>query len=74
MDDQSRPPFADGDPSDATHIDLGDTARQVGLFESANGLPHGVLEIVIAIGLALLLLPLRAVWRAMRHGDQPPQG
>jgi hypothetical protein len=74
MDDHSRPPFADDGPSDAGDIDLGDTARQVGLFESANGLPHGVLEIVIAIGLALMLVPLRAVWRAMRHGDDPRQG
>ncbi len=74
MDDQSRPPFADDEPSDGTDIDLGETARQVGLFESANGLPHGVLEIVIAIGLALLLLPLRALWRAMRRGDDPRQG
>ena len=74
MDDQSRPPFAGDGPSDDPDIDLGDTARQVGLFESANGLPHGVPEIVIAIGLALLLLPLRAAWRAMRRGDDPRQG
>jgi hypothetical protein len=73
MDDQTRPSVAD-DESDGQDIDLGGTARQVGLFESANGLPHGVLEILIAIGLALLLLPLRAVWRAIRRGDRPPGG
>ena len=74
MDDEAGPPFADAEPSDATDIDLGDTARQVGLFESANGLPHGVLEIVIAIGLALLLVPLRAAWRAIRRSDDPRRG
>ena len=73
MDDQTRP-SVDDDESGGQDIDLGETARQVGLFESANGLPHGVLEIVIAIGLALLLLPLRAAWRALRRGDEPHGG
>jgi len=74
MDEQSRSPVADGDEPDGTDIDLGATARQVGLFESANGLPHGVLEVVIAIGLALLLVPLRAAWRAFRRSDDPDRG
>jgi hypothetical protein len=50
---------------DPTPIDLGETARQVGLFESANGVPHGAFAIVLALILALLLLPMRAAWRAL---------
>jgi hypothetical protein len=53
-------------------IDMGDTARQIGLFESANGIPHGIVEIVIAILLALAIFPLRAAWRWLRGtGDRP---
>lgn len=56
-----------GDP---VGIDLGASARQVGLFETANGVPHGIAAIVIAFGAALLLLPARAVWRALTgRGD-----
>lgn len=51
-----------GDP---TGIDLGASARQVGLFETANGVPHGITAIVVAFGAALLLLPARAIWRAL---------
>jgi hypothetical protein len=50
---------------DPTPIDLGATAHQIGLFESANGIPHGPFTIAVALILALLLLPVRAAWRAM---------
>ena len=31
---------------------------QVGLFESANGLPHGPIAIVLAIAVALIVYPI----------------
>jgi hypothetical protein len=32
--------------------------RQVGLFESANGMPHGPVAILLAIVMAILVLPV----------------
>jgi len=45
-------------------IDLGDTARQIGLFETGNGWQHGVIEIGIALLAALILVPLRSFLRS----------
>jgi len=50
-----------GDP---TPIDLGDTARQIALFETGNGWQHGVISILVALIAALLWLPLRAILRS----------
>lgn len=60
---------AAGEP---VQVDLGASARQVGQFETANGLPHGLAEIVVALGAALLRVPTRAIWRALtgRGGDR----
>jgi hypothetical protein len=49
-----------GDP---TPIDLGATARQIGLFETSIGLQHGFIDILVALGAALMLLPLGAFLR-----------
>lgn len=55
---------------EAIDIDLGASARQIGLFETANGMPHGLAAILVAFGAALLLLPARAIWRALSgRGD-----
>ncbi len=43
----------------------GDFIGQVGLFETANGLPHGPMAIVLGIALALLFYPLRRAVRAV---------
>lgn len=63
-----RRPRSTNDPSMAVpgHVDLGASARQVGLFETANGVPHGLGAIVIAFGAALLLVPVRTLWQAVR--------
>jgi hypothetical protein len=45
-------------------IDLGDTARQVALFETGNGWQHGFIEIGIAILAAIVLIPLRSFLRS----------
>ena len=42
------------DPS----FDAGASARQIGLFESANGVPHGIVAIVAAFLIALITYPL----------------
>jgi len=43
------------------------------LFETANGMPHGIAAIVVAFGAALLLLPARAIWQALtRRGNDRP--
>jgi hypothetical protein len=39
---------------------------QVGLFETANGLPHGPIAIVAAIAAALVLYPLSRLVRSLR--------
>ena len=36
---------------------------QVGLFESANGLPHGPVAIVLAIAVALIVYPIGRIAR-----------
>jgi len=51
-------------PADPTPIDLGDTARQIALFETGNGLQHGVLEVLIALIAAVTALLLRAFVRS----------
>jgi hypothetical protein len=50
-------------PHDRTPIDLGDTSRQIALFEVGNGLQHGVLDILVALAAALILLPARSLLR-----------
>ena len=56
-------------PEDVTPVDLGATARQVGLFETGNGWQHGIIDIFFALGAVLLLLPLGAYRRRMaRNG------
>ena len=45
-------------------IDMGDTARQLGLFETANGWQHGFIGILVALIAALLWLPLRSFLRS----------
>ena len=48
-------------------LDASGTAGGIGLFETANGLPHGLFGILVALGAALLLVPIRALWRAARR-------
>jgi hypothetical protein len=60
----------EGDPSP---IDLGDTARQIGLFETGNGWQHGIFGILLALIVALLWWPIRAFLRSgWRDGAEPP--
>ncbi len=51
-------------PADPTPIDLGDTARQIALFETGNGLQHGILDILIAVVAAMMAVLLRAFLRS----------
>ena len=50
--------------SDPAPIDMGDTARQLALFETGIGWQHGVISILVALGAALLWLPLRSFLRS----------
>ncbi len=50
-------PKASSLPDDPILVDLGATARQIGLFETGNGWQHGIIDIFFALGAALLLLP-----------------
>jgi hypothetical protein len=52
--DRLDPPVK-GDPAP---IDLSATARQIGLFETSIGWQHGFIDILVALGAALMLLPL----------------
>ena len=45
-------------------IDLDDTARKLALFETGNGMQHGVIEIVAALLAAFMLVPLRSFLRS----------
>jgi hypothetical protein len=49
---------------DHTPFDPADTARQLGLFETGNGWQHDVFGILVALGAALLWLPLRSFLRS----------
>jgi len=62
------PPTSEPEPF---HVDLGASARQIGLFETANGLPSGIWAIVVAFLAALLMFPIRAFWRRLVGGDRP---
>jgi hypothetical protein len=61
---RTRRPTAPSAADESIPSDLGSTARQIGLFETANGWPYGVLSILVALGAALLWLPLRAFLRS----------
>ena len=52
------------DEGDHIPIDPADTARQLALFETGNGLQHGIIEILVALGAAFLWLPLRSFLRS----------
>lgn len=52
-------------------MDLGGSARQIGLYETANGLPSGMWAIVIAFLAALLMFPIRALWQRLVGSDRP---
>jgi len=47
-------------PFDATR-----TASGIAGYEAGNGLAHGLLAVVIALGLAILIDPLRRALRAL---------
>ena len=49
---------------DPTPIDLGETARQIALFETGNGLQNGVIDILFALAAALFFLPARSLLRS----------
>jgi hypothetical protein len=52
-------PTNDGAADDGeTGFDAGATARQIGLFESANGVPHGIVAMVLAFVLAAIAYPI----------------
>ncbi|HYH93490.1 MAG TPA: hypothetical protein VD763_10050 [Candidatus Saccharimonadales bacterium] len=63
---RSRHPDAGGD---SVPFDPGASMRQIGLFESANGAPHGLLAIIAAVLAALVLFPLARLRRGVRRGD-----
>ena len=50
---------------DAEATGSGGFLGQVGLFETANGLPHGPLAIVLAIAAALVIVPLTRLARML---------
>jgi len=54
-------------PADPTPIDLGDTARQIALFETGNGMQNGVIDILIALAAALFFLPMCTALRPRKR-------
>jgi hypothetical protein len=50
---------------DAEPTGTGGFLGQVGLFETANGLPHGLLAIVLAIAAAVAMVPLTRLARML---------
>jgi len=49
---------------DSAPVDLGDTVRQLALFEAGNGWQHGLIEILIALLAATMFVPLRPFLRS----------
>ena len=56
---------ATDDPVTAGGTD--DFLGQVGLFETANGFPHGPVEIALAIVAAVLIYPITRLFRLLRR-------
>ncbi len=48
-------------------IGTGGFLGQVGLFETANGLPHGPVAIVLAVAAALVIYPVTRLARRLRR-------
>lgn len=61
-------------PDDSIPIDLTDTARQIALFESGNGLQQGCGAILLAVVAALLLVPIRSFLRWALPGKRRGRG
>ena len=62
---QSRP-TAD-EPAGRTHADgTGGFVRQIGLFQTGNGMPVGPVEIVLAFLAAVLIYPVVRLTRVVR--------
>jgi hypothetical protein len=55
---------AEGEPP-APREGSGGLFGQVGLFETANGWPHGPMAIALAIVAAVLILPIRSLIRIL---------
>jgi hypothetical protein len=55
---RNRQPAPAPPPVDPTPIDLGDTARQIALFETGNGMQNGLIDILFALAAALFFLPM----------------
>ena len=53
----------DGSSGGSTNDFIG----QIGLFETANGLPHGPLEIILAIVAAIVVYPFTRLFRMVRR-------
>jgi hypothetical protein len=43
---------------------MGGTARQLAIFETGNGLQHGLIDIVVALLAAAMFVPLRSFLRS----------
>ena len=55
---------ADRTPSaDDRGFDTSASVRQIGLFETANGMPHGAIAMVVAFVLAAVTYPLYRLGR-----------
>ena len=58
---------AEGEPQAAGDGSAG-LFGQIGMFETANGWPHGPVAIALAIVAAVLILPIRSLIRSLtRH-------
>ena len=49
---------------DATDIDLGASAQQIGLIETGGGLQHGLIAAVIAVVAAIVITPIARALRS----------
>ena len=49
-------------------VDLGDLGRQVGTFETNNGLAHGIIGTALVVLAVLVLRPVSRAFRAFIRG------
>ena len=61
-----QPTGDDAEPRDdaGAGIDLGASARQVGLIETGGGVQHGLIAAAIAVGAAIIIVPITRALRA----------
>ena len=59
---------ADAKPAGDQSVDVADLGRQVGVFETNNGLAHGIIGTAAVVLAVLILRPVARAFKALLRG------